>query len=64
LGQGGGVVHTVADHRDHAAFTLQICDGVDLVARQHLVDPDFVGDGSRRGGVVAGEKHRAQSEVA
>ena len=67
LGEGGGIVDAVADHGDHSAFTLQTCDRVDLVARQHfgdhLCDSDLVGDGAGRGGVVAGQQDRAQSEV-
>ena len=54
LGQRGGVVDAVADHRDDAALALQVGDRVDLVGRQHLgdhvlgVDADLGGDRARR----------------
>ena len=38
LGQRGGVVDPVADHRHHAALGLQPPDRADLVVRQHLGD--------------------------
>ena len=66
LGQRGGVVDAVADHRDDAAFGLQAADDVGLVGGQDLgddlVDADLGGD--RAGGrlVVAGEQDGAQPE--
>ena len=70
LGEGGGVVDAVADHRHDPALGLQPLDDVDLVGGQDLGDhvaasmPTSRGDraGGRR--VVAGEQHRAQAEVA
>ena len=68
LGEGGGVVDTVADHGHGLALGLQAADDVDLVGGQDLgddgVDADLVGD--RPGGafVVASEQHRREAEVA
>ena len=70
-GQRGGVVHAVADHRDHPALGLQPADDVDLAGRQHAGDhvrrrrcPPRAPTVVRGRGVVAGEQHRAQAEVA
>ena len=66
LGERGGVVDAVADHRDDAAFGLQAPDDVGLLGRQDLgddlVDADLGRD--RAGGrlVVAGQQHRPQPE--
>ena len=66
MGQGGRVVHAVADHGDHAALGLQPLHGLDLAGRQdlgqHLVDADLGGDRAGHGLVVAGEQHRGQAQ--
>ena len=36
LGEGGGVVHAVADHRHDPATVLQLLDDVDLVGGQDV----------------------------
>ena len=68
LGQGGGVVHAVADHGDDLALALQPAHHVDLVLGQHLgddvVDADLAGHGPCRPLVVAGEEHRGEAEAA
>ena len=66
MGECGGVVDAVADHRHGLALTLQAADDVDLLLRQHLrIDPfdaDLGGDllGDRL--IVASEQHRSQAE--
>ena len=48
LGERGGIVDAVTDHRDDPTVGLQPRDDVDLVPRQdfcdHLLDPDLGGD--------------------
>ena len=68
MGEGGGVVHAVADHRDHPARGLQVADGVELALRgdpgTDVLDAGVVGDGAGGAGVVAGEQDRGQPEPA
>src|SRR5699024_127521 len=58
LGEGGGVVDAVADHRDDLALGLQAGDDVDLVLGQDLgddlVDTDLGGDPTSNGLIVTG----------
>ena len=57
LGERGGVVDAVADHRDDPALVLEAPDDVDLVGGEHLgdhvVDADLGGDGARRRGSLS-----------
>ena len=66
LGQGGGVVDAVADHRDHVPVGLEGGDAVGLVGGQDLgddvVDADLGRDGLGGGGVVAGHHPDLQAE--
>ena len=68
LGQRGGVVDAVADHRHHPAGGLQLLDHVGLARGQHpgdhLVDADRGRDGPGGALVVAGEQHRPQAQAA
>ena len=60
-GQGGGVVHAVADHDDLAARGLFAADERGLVLGQHfgvdIVDADLSGDGFGSLAAVAGHHH-------
>ena len=68
LGKGGGVVDAVADHADPAALRLQAADLVGLVLGQDLGQhpryADLGGDRGGGAGVVAGDHHHADAEVA
>ena len=50
LGEGGGVVDAVTDHRNDLSFGLQPFNDADLVGREHFgddgLDADLVGDGA------------------
>ena len=67
LGERGGVVDPVADHRHDLALALQSLDLVHLFGGQHLgdhlVDADLAGDRVRRAAVVAGEQHRVSGRA-
>ena len=68
LGQRGGVVDAVADHRDHAALLLQPAYLGHLALGRHpgdhVVDPDLGRDGPGGALVVAGQQDGPQPEVA
>ena len=68
LGESGGVVDSVADHRDDSSFVLEASYDVDLLGGEDLgddlVDADLGGDISGGAFVVAGEEHRAETESA
>ena len=70
LGQRGGVVDAVADHRDDPALGLQPlrrrrpCPAGSTSATTSSSMPTSRGHGPRRRRVVAGEQHRAQPEGA
>ena len=65
-GEGRGVVHAVADHRDREAAGLELGDLVLLVLGQHLgehlVDAELGGDGVRDRAGVAGD-HRDRRDA-
>ena len=67
LGEGGGVVDAVADHRHPPALVLQLGDLGGLVAGQHLgddgVDAELAGDAPGGGLVVAGEHDDLDPEL-
>ena len=70
LGQRGGVVDPVADHRDDpalapaAARPRRPCPAGSTSAITSSVDADLGGDRRAAAGVVAGEQDRAQPERA
>ena len=68
LGERGGVVDAVADHRHLAALVLELFDSGRLVLGQHfgdhVLDADLGGDPLRGGVAVAGQHHRAHSQLA